>query len=216
MAKAANVQAAHELLQLATRHRPKLINYVSTLGVFAPTAAATRRVVDESSPITRERHVSSRGYVASKWVGEQVFMNAAARGVPCNIFRLGLVWADTRCGRYDELQRGYRILKSCLLSRYGIAGYQHEMPPTPVDYAARAMVLLGERHSEGSGIFHISAPFDRVPNVFERCNEILEQPLELLAYYDWICHQGSACTRIVAACRTAIRVRVRHERKRVL
>jgi len=83
-------------------------------------------------------------------------MTADERGIPCNIFRLGLVWADTQQGRYDELQREYRIFKSCLLSGYGIRDYKYEMTPTPVDYVARAVVFLANRHCEGRGIFHIA------------------------------------------------------------
>ncbi len=123
MAKPANVQAARELLRLATEHKPKVINYLSTLGVFGPSAAGEIRVVNETSSICDEKHLSSRGYVASKWVGEQIFMSAAERGIPCNIFRLGLVWADSRRGRYDELQRGTessravcsRVMRSALI-----------------------------------------------------------------------------------------------------
>lgn len=65
------------------------------------------------------------GYVASKWVAEKMYMLANERGIPCNIFRVGLVWADSERGRYDELQRGYRILKS---SGYGIENFRFEMP----------------------------------------------------------------------------------------
>jgi hypothetical protein len=42
------------------------------------------------------------------------------RGLASNILRLGQVWGDTRYARFDELQAVYRVLKSCLLSGYGI------------------------------------------------------------------------------------------------
>src|SRR5262249_1059531 len=137
MAKRTNVEGSRELLKLATQARPKTVNYISTLGVFS-SGTDEDRVVSEATPIDRERHRTAGGYVGSKWVGEKIFMTAAARGIPCNIFRLGLVWADTEQGRYDELQRGYRIFKSCLLSGCGIENYRYEMAPTPVDYVARA------------------------------------------------------------------------------
>ena len=69
----------------------------------------------EPSSIDHERHLHSRGYAASKWVGEKLLLTAGERGIPCNIFGWGLVWADSQQGRYDELQREYRIIKSCLL-----------------------------------------------------------------------------------------------------
>jgi amino acid adenylation domain-containing protein/FkbH-like protein/thioester reductase-like protein len=187
MAKPTNVEAARELLKLATHNKPKLINYISSLSVFSSAIIGKKRVVDEQSPIDHEKHSTSSGYVASKWVGEKIFMTASERGIPCNIFRVGLVWADTHQGRYDELQHGYRVLKSCLLSGYGIKNYRYEMAPTPVDYAARAMVFLANRHSDGQGIFHISSSSQMIEGVFERCNEIADTSLELMPFYDWIC-----------------------------
>lgn len=187
MANAANVESARELLKLATIQAPKLINYISTLSVFSSPAAGTTRIVDETSPIDFEQHSISSGYAASKWVGEKIFMIASERGIPCNIFRLGLVWADSRQGRYDELQREYRIIKSCLLSGCGIANYRYEMPPTPVDYVAQAVVYLANRHCDGNGIFHISSSSQMIEGVFECCNEVVERSIELVSYYDWIC-----------------------------
>jgi amino acid adenylation domain-containing protein/thioester reductase-like protein len=187
MAKAANVDASIELLRLATRHSRKVINYISTLSIFNPPVAGSIRAVDESTPIDHEKHSAASGYIASKWVGEKIFMSASERGIPCNIFRLGLVWPDTQLGRYDELQRDYRVFKSCLLSGYGIKNYRHVMPPTAVDYVARAVVFLAGRHSDGQGIFHISSPTHAIEGIFERCNEVADTSLELRSFYDWIC-----------------------------
>jgi amino acid adenylation domain-containing protein/thioester reductase-like protein len=185
MAKPANVEGARELLKIATRERPKLINYISTLGVFSTPFTDTNRVVDEESPIDDERHPTSHGYVASKWISEKIFMLASERGIPCNIFRLGLVWADTQQGRYDPLQRGHRIFKSCLLSGYGIKGYRYEMPPTPVDYVARAVVYLANEHYDGRGIYHISSTEQMAEGIFERCNEMAGTALKLIPFYEW-------------------------------
>lgn len=186
MAKAANVEAAKELLSLATSHRPKQINYISTLSIFTPSIAGAARVVNEDSPIDAERHRHSQGYVASKWVAEKIFMEASARGIPCNIFRMGLIWADTEQGRYDELQHVYRVIKSCLLSGYGIENHRYEMAPTPVDYAVRAVVFLAGRHLEGGRRFHIASSHQPIDGLFERCNEVLGTALELKSYYGWV------------------------------
>jgi thioester reductase-like protein len=187
MAKPANVEGAREILKLATRKSLKLVSYISTLSIFESSVAGTGRTVAESTTIEHERHSSSQGYVASKWVGEKIFLTAAARGIPCNIIRLGLIWADSQRGRYDELQNGYRLLKSCLLSGSGIENYRYEMPPTPVDYAARAIVFLTDKHRQGLGVFHISSSSQTVDDLFERCNEVAGTSFEILSPYDWIC-----------------------------
>ncbi len=186
MARAANVESCRQLLQLATRGQPKIINFISTLGVFNSLPGNAPRSVDEQTAIDNEVHWNSRGYVASKWVGEKVFVTARERGIACNVFRLGLVWADSRRGRYDELQREYRILKSCLLAGVGIADYRYDMCPTPVDYVARAVVHLGELHRNGGGTFHISSRLQAIDGLFECCNEITDSPLNLLPFWTWI------------------------------
>jgi amino acid adenylation domain-containing protein/thioester reductase-like protein len=188
MARAANVDAAQDLLRLATECRPKLINYVSTVGVFNGSVSEPRRRVDERTSIEHEKHSTTSGYVASKWVAEKIFMTAEARGIACNIFRLGFIWADSQQGRYDELQRDYRTIKSCLLSGYGIEDYRYVMPPTPVDYAARAMVFLAEGHRRGGGIFHISSLREFSDGLFERCNELFGTALQLQlqSFHRWI------------------------------
>ncbi len=191
MAKPANVGGAIELLKLASRHKPKLINYMSTASIFSPTSEHGSehgvRSVSEHSSIDQECHLTSRGYAASKWVGEKLIMIASERGIPCNIFRLGLIWADTQFGRYDELQRAHRLLKSCILSGFGIKDYRHDMPPTPVDYAAQAILHLAQAYPNGQGIFHISSPSQMSEGVFERYNDIMDTPLRIVPLYEWIC-----------------------------
>jgi thioester reductase-like protein len=186
MAKPANVQSITELLRLATTTKSKLINYVSTLSIFGSTEGGVRRVIDEHSSIDGEKHSASNGYAASKWVAEKIFMIARERGIPCNIFRLGLVWADTEMGRYDELQREYRIFKSALLSGCGIQDYRYQLPPTPVDYVARAVLFLSKQHPLGNRIFHLSSSRLMEEGVFERCNRMARTSLDLKPLYDWI------------------------------
>jgi len=186
MAKPANVEGCRELLKLATHRKSMLVNYISTLGVFGSPGENVARIVNEESPIDDEKHWVSQGYSASKWVAEKMFMLACEKGIPCNVFRLGFVWPDTKQGRYEESQHDYRLIKSCLLSGLGIKNYRPEIPPTPVDYVARAVVCLVKQHPKGRGIFHISSPNQIVGGVFERINEVLDKQLELLPVSEWI------------------------------
>jgi thioester reductase-like protein len=111
-------------------------------------------------------------------------MLASKQGLPCNIFRLGLVWADSQAGRYDELQRGYRLLESCILSGCAIRNFRFETPPIPVDYVARSIVYLATRHPDGRGIFHIASKDQLINGVFEHCNTA-GLSLRLMSYYEW-------------------------------
>jgi thioester reductase-like protein len=168
--------------------RPKFIQYISTLGIFSALGTDKCRIIDEEHPIDHEKHPTSHGYAASKWVGEKLLMIASERGIPCNIFRLGLIWADTQSGRYDEPQREYRILKTCLLSGCGIEDYQFEMAPTPVDYAVRSIVYLASQDCYRSRVFHICSSNHETSKggLFERCNDILGEALKLVARQEWV------------------------------
>ncbi len=185
MARPANVEGCRELLKMATYAKPILINYISTLGIFLSAANTVSRIVNEETPIEHEKRLASDGYTASKWVGEKLFMIARERGVPCNIFRLGLVWPDSKYGRYDELQHDYRLFKSCLVSRLGIKSYRPEFPPTPVDYVAQSIVCLARHHSGGGGTFHISSAYPIGGGLFERMNECLGLGLKLMSFNEW-------------------------------
>jgi len=186
MAKAANVEATRDLLKFATQGRPKLINYISTLSVFGEAPGGVARLVTEDTPVDRERHLTSHGYAASKWVSEKMLITAAERGIACNIFRLGLVWADAQHGRYDELQREYRLIKSCLSAGVGIEDYGYGMAPLPVDYVARAILALARQSPRGGGIYHLASCEQPAGGLFERCNELAEVSLDLLPQYEWI------------------------------
>ena len=185
MARPANVDGSRELLKLAATGAAKVINYISSLGVFSTLGIHGERLVDETTSTQHEMHPDSNGYEATKWVAEHLFLKAREHGIPCNIFRLGLVWADTRQGRYDERQWDYRLIKSCLLSGYGIANYRYEMAPIPVDYAVQALVLLGNKYRDGGGIFHLRAESQAIGGLFESCNELIAMPLELMPYGQW-------------------------------
>ncbi len=185
MAKPANVGSVRELLTLATTHRSKLINHISSLAVFSARTPGTAEALSETTSVASQVHSFAHGYASSKWVAENLLLRARERGIACNIFRLGLAWADSKQGRYDELQREYRTLKSCLLCGYGIQNYRPD-PLLPVDVVASAITHLAAGHPEGGGIFHVAGTSSVAQGLFERCNLAAHTSLTLLPYYDWI------------------------------
>ncbi|AOJ03978.1 polyketide synthase [Burkholderia mayonis] len=187
MARAANVDGVIELLRIATEGRPKTFNYVSTLAVFSMRERTGKHIFDESAPIDEEKHPSDQGYTTSKWVGEQLTHLAAARGVPCNVFRLGLVTGDARHGHYDPLQAYYRLLKSCMLMGAAFDDFRYDLVITPVDYVARALAHLGAKHPHGSRVFHLSTmQVTPMRTVFDMMNAQLPTPMRMLTHRAWI------------------------------
>lgn len=186
MARLANVSGVVELLRLACLNRPKVVNYISTASIFSPGSAEKPRCVSEVSVIDEQQHLAESGYAASKWVGEKLVLLGGERGIPWKIYRLGLVWADSALGRNDPLQQTYRLLKSCLMSGYGIRGYRYDVQPLPVDYICRAIVHFSTRVPNSSGVFHLSSEREMTEGIFECVNELQGLSLQLLPYYEWL------------------------------
>lgn len=186
-AKLANVDGVTELLRLTTEGRPKTFNYVSTLGVFSALDRTGTLTFDETSTIEHEQHLIASGYTSSKWVGEQLVLLASARGVPCNVYRLGLVTGDSLEGRYDELQSFFRLIKSAVLMGAAFTDYRYDLVITPVDYVAKAMVFLGQRYRQGGGVFHLSSmEVTPMGAVFAGVNRLVQAPLEILPHFTWL------------------------------
>ncbi|WP_431222418.1 SDR family oxidoreductase [Serratia sp. L9] len=176
-----------ELLRLATQGTHKILNFASTLNVFSPMTQTGHRVVNEASSIQDERHITRQGYVASKWVGEAIVNLAVARGIACNIFRLGLITADSELARYDELQAFYRLFKSSIQMGMAFDDAYGDIELTPVDFTAKALARLGCIYNPEENIFHLSAARG-IPrcDFIKKLNEHLPQPMSVVSYRQWL------------------------------
>ncbi|MCL2714513.1 MAG: amino acid adenylation domain-containing protein [Alphaproteobacteria bacterium] len=186
-ARKANVEGVNEILRIVARGRPKTLHYLSTMAVFSAEGHEGLRHVDETTPIDAERHPWANGYAASKWVGEQLVHLAGRRGLPCNVFRLGLITGDSELGRYDEAQAFHRLLESAIRIGGGFTGVRYDPVITPVDYVVRALVRLGRDHAEGGGVFHLSSQVvTPIEDVFVFYNQVAEPALQLLPPREWL------------------------------
>src|SRR5580658_10481896 len=83
----ANVLGTNEVLRLAFEGRAKGFNYVSTTFIFG---WAVKKVLYETD-FNENMELLDFGYSQSKWVSEQVVMDARRHGLPARIFRPALV-----------------------------------------------------------------------------------------------------------------------------
>src|SRR5271170_1345505 len=79
----ANVLGTNEVVRLAFDGRPKEFNYVSTTFVFG---WAVKSVLNETD-LNEDMELLDFGYSQSKWVAEQVVVDARSRGLSTRIFR---------------------------------------------------------------------------------------------------------------------------------
>jgi len=107
--KVVNKNGLQAILRLAITRKLKPVHYSSTLGVFT-SDADTPLKTDEFSPIDSQKHNSLNGYFSAKWVAEGIVEQAIACGIPCRIYRLGLISGDVEKGRLDARQYPYQVL----------------------------------------------------------------------------------------------------------
>ncbi|TYZ61811.1 hypothetical protein PybrP1_002293 [[Pythium] brassicae (nom. inval.)] len=157
--KSANVLGTQEVLRLAVTNglaktRVKPVHYVSTNGVFPAGNGSNRDDSDDSNndallETADLRDVSERlenGYAQSKWVAEQMCLEAAARGLPVSVLRPGNMAPAAATGAWNPRDFVYLLLRGCwaLGALPPRADWRFDL--TPVDFAARAIVHLAALH----------------------------------------------------------------------
>ncbi len=150
----ANVEGTIELVRLAARAGIPL-HHVSTYGIWGlPTHDRDR--VQEADPIrTAGRLVT--GYVQTKWAAEHVVEQAAERGIPTAVYRLGRVLGDSVTGAALTTHFTCRVIKSCI--QLGVApDLDVTVEMTPVDYVARSLVAIAAGVPAEGQAYHLVNP----------------------------------------------------------
>ena len=160
MLKPTNVLGTQEVIRLACESRCIPLHYVSTVSVYAPISVELNeghaRVRNEYDPANNWQDLVG-GYAQSKWVAEQLVLQARDRGLPVSIYRPGSVSGDTETGACNADELLFRLICSCIK--------QKQVPPTgdasiglvPVDYVSGGIVQLLTKYDAG-GIYHLANP----------------------------------------------------------
>ncbi|MGW5921744.1 amino acid adenylation domain-containing protein [Nocardia fluminea] len=153
----ANIAGTVEILRLAVDTRVKALHFVST--VSAAVGVGHTGVVTEHTAITADQ-VPRNGYLATKWVAEQLVLAAAQRGLPVAVHRPGLVAGSITSGANSADDAFWTLIRSA--AHLGVAPDIESADVTlaPVDYVARALVTLATGRQPDTEIYHLvnSAP----------------------------------------------------------
>jgi thioester reductase-like protein len=184
--KAVNVEGTKEVVRLAGTNRLKPVHYSSTITVFN---SGDDRDVNEDDPIEVESHEFFPGYSGSKWVGEKVIKRARAMGIPCSIYRFGLITGDESSGSCDRQQWFFMLMKSFLQLGYAFDESMRVLnfPVSPVNYPVKSLVYLSLRRRVSNGTYHL-CDTKRIPvqSLVRLYNESNTNPIEIVGFYDWI------------------------------
>ncbi|MEU3161114.1 amino acid adenylation domain-containing protein [Streptomyces griseoincarnatus] len=163
--RAANTESTRQLLRLAAVNSTPL-HYVSTLSV-APPASLSPEVPEEFLP----HHEGLRyGYQQSKWASERLLEQAAKRGMPVTVHRLGRVTGPADTGYVNERDFLWSVLRAGIPAGIVPELFEDEVW-TPVDFVARSLVhlCLGQSDARAAGpvFHHATLPHVRLADVYD-------------------------------------------------
>lgn len=161
--RAANTESTRQLLRLAAVHTTPL-HYVSTLSV-APPASRSPEVPEAFLP----PHPGLRqGYQQSKWACERLLEQAAERGLPVTVHRLGRLVGPACTGYVNERDFLWSVLRAGIPEGIVPELFEDEIW-TPVDFVARSLVhlCLGPAPTPAAPVFHhATLPRVRLDDVY--------------------------------------------------
>ena len=170
--KAANVLGTQEILRLASRVKLKPVHHVSTLSILYSGGVNEGRVFREDANLD-EVGAPFGGYAQSKWVAEKLVMQAMERGIPCAVYRPGLVSGHSVTGAWNTDNLISSMTRACVLLG-SVPNLDVMVNIVPVDFVSAAIVQLSKDAQNFGMIFHLDNP----------------EPLHFRHLAGWLASQG--------------------------
>src|SRR5271170_6130213 len=145
----ANVMGTNEVLRLAFEGRPKSFNYVSTTFVFG---WAVKKVLYETD-MNENMELLDFGYSQSKWVAEQVVVDARSRGLSARIFRPALV-SPSVSGGGNNFDIAVRLVAFMVNHGIGVDTL-NQVSFVPADIVANNIVAISTTPNTANKTYHI-------------------------------------------------------------
>jgi thioester reductase-like protein len=146
----ANVLGTNEVVRLAFEGRPKEFNYVSTTFVFG---WAVKSVLYETD-LNENMELLDFGYSQSKWVAEQVVVDARSRGLCARIFRPALV-SPSVTGGGNNFDIAVRLVAFMVNHGIGVDTL-NQVSFVPADIVANNIVAISTTPGTANNIYHVT------------------------------------------------------------
>jgi thioester reductase-like protein len=145
----ANVLGTNEVLRLAFEGRAKGFNYVSTTFIFG---WAVKKVLYETD-FNENMELLDFGYSQSKWVSEQVVMDARRHGLPARIFRPALV-SPSITGGGNNFDIAVRLVAFMVNHGIGVDAL-NQVSFVPADITANNIVAISTTPGTENQTYHV-------------------------------------------------------------
>jgi thioester reductase-like protein len=146
----ANVLGTNEVVRLAFEGTPKEFNYVSTTFVFG---WAVKSVLYETD-LNENMDLLDFGYSQSKWVAEQVVVDARTRGLSARIFRPALV-SPSVTGGGNNFDIAVRLVAFMVNHGIGVDTL-NQVSFVPADIVANNIVAISTTPGTANNIYHVT------------------------------------------------------------
>ncbi len=148
--RSSNVEATRELIRLASDSRRKQLHFVSSTTVFG--FSSKRHLLERDS--NPEMAGLDFGYAQTKWVSEQLVLQAREKGLDATIYRPAFITAST-AGFGHSTDIVVRLLS--FMIKYGIApNADIQLSFMPVDISARNLVAVMTSVDSEEPVFHVT------------------------------------------------------------
>lgn len=148
--KPPNVDGTENVLRLATTATLKAVHHVSTIDVWLDTEHP-RPFLEDLRIVPR--HVPE-GYARSKLVAEELVHLARERGVPCSVYRPGMMVSHTSTGATQL--NDFLLIEIKGLLDFGVVPDVHYMfDAVPIDYPSKAIAHIALREEWLGRNFHL-------------------------------------------------------------
>jgi thioester reductase-like protein len=145
----ANVLGTNEVVRLAFEGRPKEFNYVSTTFVFG---WAVKSVLYETD-LNENMELLDFGYSQSKWVAEQVIVDARSRGLSARIFRPALV-SPSVTGGGNNFDIAVRLVAFMVNHGIGVDTL-NQVSFVPADIVANNIIAISTTPGTANKTYHV-------------------------------------------------------------
>ncbi|KAH6660204.1 nonribosomal peptide synthetase 10 [Truncatella angustata] len=181
--RSANVGGTREILRLASQSGAS-VHYISTNGVLPPSSEGWSEDAMLSIDEVPEKLVD--GYGQTKWVAEQLVLEAGRRGLPVRIYRPGTISGHSILGSTNTYDLLTALFVESIHLGYApdIKGWLAEM--TPVDFVSKAVVTLANHTEVDQPIFHVGDPKPVTAAALYEDLAELGYPTKSLDWDDWV------------------------------
>ncbi|MEL6345773.1 MAG: fatty acyl-AMP ligase [Myxococcota bacterium] len=146
----ANVGGTNEIVRLAMSHRRKALNHISTTFVFGWSVKDTLFESDTNP----DMDLLDFGYAQSKWVSEQVILDAMRQGLPARIFRPALITPSVD-GAGSHFDISVRLLAFMLNHGMGTTA-RNQVSFSPADVTADNIVAIAQQPESLGETVHVT------------------------------------------------------------